>query len=61
MCNIVEEYSAKRFDESMRKGERKALLTSIKNLIQKKQYSPLEAMEDIGIDKSQYNLYMALL
>ena len=54
MCNIVEEYTAKRVAES----EQKTLLRSIKNLIKKKQYSPLEA---IGIDKSQYNLYMALL
>ena len=54
MCNIVEEYTTKRVAEI----EQKTLLRSIKNLIQKKQYSPLEA---IGIDKSQYNLYMALL
>lgn len=57
MCNIVEEYTTKRVAES----EQKTLLRSIKKLIQKKQYSPLEAMEAIGIDKSQYNLYMALL
>ena len=65
MCNIVEEYSAKRFNEGMRigehKGEHKALLKSIKNLIQKKQYSPLEAMEAIGIEQSQYKQYLALL
>ena len=65
MCNIVEEYSAKRFNEGMRigehKGEHKALLKSIKNLIKKKQYSPLEAMEAIGIEQSQYKQYLALL
>ena len=61
MCNIVEEYSAKRFNEGMRIGEHKALLKSIKNLIQKKQYSPLEAMEAIGIEQSQYKQYLALL
>lgn len=57
MCNIVEEYTAKRIAES----EQKTLLKSIKNLIQKKQYSPLEAMEAIGIEQSQYNQYLALL
>ena len=57
MCNIVEEYTAKRFSES----EQKTLLRSIKNLIKKKQYSPLEAMEAIGIPKSDFTQYLALL
>ena len=57
MCNIVEEYTAKRIAES----EQKTLLRSIKNLIKKKQYSPLEAMEAIGIEQSQYKQYLALL
>ena len=61
MCNIVEEYSSKRYAEGVQFGERITLLNSIKHLMQKKKFSALEAMEAIGIDKSQYSQYMALL
>ena len=65
MCNIVEEYSAKRFDEGVhvgeRRGERKAILQHIKNLMKTKHFSATEAMEALCIDKAQHGSYLALL
>ena len=61
MCNIVEEYSAKRFDEGVRIGERKAILQHIKNLMKTKHFSATEAMEALCIDKAQHSRYLALL
>ena len=61
MCNIVEEYSAKRFDEGVRIGERKAILQHIKNLMKTKHFSATEAMEALCIDKAQHSSYLALL
>lgn len=61
MCNIVEEYSSKRYAEGLRLdeqlgewigeqigkqiGKRKTMLKCIKNLMQSKQLSVLEAMD----------------
>ena len=63
MCNIVEEYSARRFDEGVgeRRGERKAILQHIKNLMKTKHFSAIEAMEALCIDKAQHSRYLALL
>lgn len=65
MCNIVEEYSAKRFDEGVRvgerRGERKMILQNIKSLMQNKHFSATEAMEALSIDKAQHSRYLALL
>lgn len=69
MCNIVEEYSAKRFDEGVRVGERrgerkgkhKMILQNIKSLMQNKHFSATEAMEALSIDKAQHSRYLALL
>ena len=73
MCNIVEEYSAKRFDEGVRVGERrgerrgerkgkhKMILQNIKSLMRNKHFSATEAMEALSIDKAQYSRYLALL
>ena len=73
MCNIVEEYSAKRFDEGVRVGERrgerrgerkgkhKMILQNIKSLMQNKHCSATEAMEALSIDKAQHSRYLALL
>ena len=65
MCNIVEEYSAKRFDVGERRGERrgehKAILQHIKNLMKTKHFSATEAMEALCIDKAQHSRYLALL
>ena len=55
MCNIVEEYSSKRYAEGVRFGERKTKLKCIKNLMQTKQLSALEAMDALGIDESDRN------
>lgn len=69
MCNIVEEYSAKRFNEGVRigerrgerRGKRKAILQHIKNLMKTKHFSATEAMEALCIDKAQHSRYLALL
>lgn len=73
MCNIVEEYSAKRFDEGVRVGERrgerrgerkgkhKMILQNIKSLMQNKHFSATEAMKALSIDKAQHSRYLALL
>lgn len=73
MCNIVEEYTAKKVaeaaaeatargrDEGIREGLRIANLTNIKNIMQNKHWSAEEAMEAIGIEQSQYKQYLALL
>lgn len=61
MCNIVDEYSAKRFDEGVRVGERKTILQNIKNLMKTKHFSAIEAMEALCIDKAQHSRYLALL
>lgn len=70
MCNIVEEYSAKRFDEGVRVGERrgerrgerkgkhKMILQNIKSLMQNKHFSATEAMEALSIDKAQHSRYL---
>ena len=65
MCNIVEEYTAKKVAEaaarSRDEGMRIANLTNIKNIMRNKHWSAEEAMEAIGIDKAQHEQYMALL
>ena len=65
MCNIVEEYTAKKVAEasarSRDEGMRIANLTNIKNIMRNKHWSAEEAMEAIGIEQSQYEQYLALL
>ena len=65
MCNIVEEYTAKKVAEvsarSRDEGMRIANLTNIKNIMRNKHWSAEEAMEAIGIEQSQYKQYLALL
>ena len=61
MCNIVEEYTAKKVaeaaarsrDEGIREGLRIANLNNIKNIMRNKHWSAEEAMEAIGIEQSQ--------
>ena len=69
MCNIVEEYTAKKVaeaaarsrDECIREVLLIANLTNIKNIMQNKHWSAEEAMKAIGIEQSQYKQYLALL
>ena len=69
MCNIVEEYTAKKVaeaaarsrDEGIREGLLIANLTNIKNIMQNKHWSAEEAMAAIGIPKSDFTRYLALL
>ena len=65
MCNIVEEYTAKKVAEasarSRDEGMRIANLTNIKNIMRNKHWSAEEAMKAIGIEQSQYQQYLALL
>ena len=65
MCNIVEEYTAKKVAEasarSRDEGMRIANLTNIKNIMRNKHWSAEEAMEAIGIEQSQYKQYLDLL
>ena len=74
MCNIVEEYVAERMAEAKEeldkekaarvKAEEKAAtskLDSIKNLMKNTHWSAEKAMEAIGIPKSDYTQYLALL
>ena len=65
MCNIVEEYTAKKVAEaaarSKEEGMRIANLTNIKNIMRNKHWSAEEAMEAIGIEQSQYKQYLSLL
>lgn len=69
MCNIVEEYTAKKVaeasalskNEGILEGERRTNLNNLKNLMQKQQISAAEAMETLGIDEVKRNQYMALL
>ena len=65
MCNIVEEYVAERLAESeAARAEAKAAtskLDSIKNLMKNMHWSPEEAMCAIGIPKTDYTRYLAML
>ena len=65
MCNIVEEYTAKKVAEasarSRDEGMRIANLNNIKNIMRNKHWSAEEAMAAIGIEQSQYKQYLALL
>ena len=73
MCNIVEEYTAKRYAEGIqlgerrgeirgeRKGEHKTLLNSIKTLMQTMHLSATEAMDALRVDETKRSQYMALL
>ena len=67
MCNIVEEYVAERLAEEkaarLRAEEKAATskLDSIKNLMKNTQWSAEKAMEAIGIPKSDFTHYLALL
>lgn len=65
MCDIVEEYVAQRVAEAEAKTEAKATaaskLDSLKNLMKKTNWPPEEAMDAIGIPKSDYHQYLALL
>ena len=77
MCNIVEEYTAKKVaeaaaeaaarskEEGMREGimqgERATNLNNIRNIMRNMHLSAEKAMEAIGIEQSQYKQYLALL
>lgn len=67
MCNIVEEYVAERLAESeaaRTEAEAKAAtskLDSIKNRMKNMHWSPEEAMCAIGIPKTDYTRYLAML
>ena len=61
MSKILEEYAAKRYAEGVRFGERKTTLKCIKNLMQTKQISALEAMDALVIDESEQSKYIELL
>ncbi|WP_300219871.1 hypothetical protein [Anaerovibrio sp.] len=71
MCNIVEEYVAERLAEEkaarLRAEEKAATATaiskldSIKNLMKNMHWSAEKAMEAIGIPKSDFTHYLALL
>ncbi|MGM9582060.1 MAG: hypothetical protein ACI3U2_12640, partial [Anaerovibrio sp.] len=71
MCNIVEEYVAERLAEEkaarLRAEEQAATATasskldSIKNLMKNTHWSAEKAMEAIGIPKSDFTRYLALL
>ena len=73
MCNIVEEYTAKKVaeaiarskEEGMREGlmqgERATNLNNIRNIMRNMHLSDEKAMEAIGIEQSQYKQYLALL
>ena len=67
MCNIVEEYVAERLAEEkaarLRAEEKAATskLDSIKNLMQNLHLSAKDAMSAIGIPKSDFTHYLALL
>ncbi|MGM9580905.1 MAG: PD-(D/E)XK nuclease family transposase [Anaerovibrio sp.] len=69
MCNIVEEYTAKKVAEataevaarSKDEGIRIANLNNIKSIMRNMHLSAEKAMEAIGIEQSQYKQYLALL
>lgn len=65
MCNIVEEYTAKKVAEaaarSRDEGMRIANLNNTRNIMRNMHLSAEKAMEAIGIEQSQYNQYLALL
>ena len=69
MCNIVEEYTAKKVAEataeaaarSRDEGMRIANLNNIRNIMRNMHLSAEKAMEAIGIEQSQYQQYLALL
>ena len=65
MCNIVEEYTAKKVAEaaarSRDQGMRIANLNNIRNIMRNMHLSAEKAMEAIGIEQSQYKQYLALL
>ena len=65
MCNIVEEYTAKKVAEASARSRDEdmhiANLTNIKNIMRNKHWSAEEAMEAIGIEQSQYKQYLTLL
>ena len=71
MCNIIEEYVAERLAEEkaarLRAEEQAATATaiskldSIKNLMKNTNWSAEKAMEAIGIPKSDFTQYLALL
>ena len=65
MCNIVEEYTAKKVAEaaarSRDEGIRIANLNNIKSIMRNMHLSAEKAMEAIGIEQSQYKQYLALL
>lgn len=61
MCDIIEEYVAQRIAELEAKMIIASRLDSLKNLMKKTNWPPEEAMDAIGIPKSDYPQYLALL
>ena len=65
MCNIVEEYTAKKVAEasarSRDEGMRIANLNKISSIIETQHLAAIEAMDALRIDKAQHKQYMALL
>lgn len=66
MSKILEEYAAKRYAEGVRFGEQiyeqigkhKTMLKCIKNLMQSKQLSVVEAMDALCIDENDRAYYL---
>ena len=65
MCNIVEEYTAKKVAEasarSRDEGMRIVNLNNIRSIMETQHLSAIEAMDALRIDKAQHKQYMALL
>ena len=65
MCNIVEEYTAKKVAEasarSRDEGMHIANLNNIRNIMRNMHLSAEKAMGAIGIEQSQYKQYLASL
>ena len=61
MCEAVEKYAEKRAEKESAKAELRVRIESIRNLMKNLKLTAEQAMEYIGIPKSEYSKYMNLL
>ena len=61
MCEVLDRIVAEGENQGEERGERKANLAAIKNIMKKFNMTAQEAMETLDISKADFKMYMSLL
>lgn len=61
MCEVLDRIVAEGENQGEERGERKANLAAIRNIMKKFNITAQEAMETLDISKADFKMYMSLL